>query len=98
MHVIDRQRELFQQDNARPHAARVTIDYLEQNNINVLQWPSKSPDLNPIEHLWDQLGKRVRQRQPSPQTIDQLRKMLQQEWRTISRNNVINLIESMPRS
>jgi hypothetical protein len=36
MHVIDRQRELIQQDNARPHTARVTMDYLEQNNINVL--------------------------------------------------------------
>ena len=97
MHVIDRQRELFQQDNARPHTARVTMNYLEQNNINVLPWPYKSPDLNPIEHLWDQLDKRVRQRQPPPQTLDQLRQMLQQEWRTIPRNNVRNLIESMPR-
>ena len=97
MHVIDRQRELFQQDNARPHTARVTMDYLEQNNINVLPWPSKSLDFNPIEHLWNLLDKRVRQRQPPPQTLDQLRQMLQQEWRTIPRNNVRNLIESMPR-
>jgi transposase len=73
------------------------MDYLEQNNINVLPWPSKSPDLNPIEHLWDELDKRVRQRQPPPQTLDQLRQMLQQEWRTIPRNNVRNFIESMPR-
>ena len=41
MHVIDRQRELFQQDNARPHTARVAMDDLEQNNINVLPWPFK---------------------------------------------------------
>jgi transposase len=63
------------------------MDYLEQNNINVLPWPSKSTDLNPIEHLWNQLDKRVRQRQPPPQTLDQLCQMLQQEWRTIPRNN-----------
>ena len=48
MHVIDRQRELFQQDNARPHTARLAMDYLEQNTINVLPWPSKSLDLNPF--------------------------------------------------
>jgi transposase len=97
MHVIDRQRELIHQDNARPHTARVTMDYLEQNNINVLPWPSKSPNLNPIEHLWDQLDKRVRQQQPPHQTLNQLRQMLQQKWRTIPRNNVRNLIEYMPR-
>ena len=46
MHVIDRQRELFQQGNARPHTARLTMNYLEQNSINVPPWLSKSPDLN----------------------------------------------------
>jgi len=48
LNVIDRQREMFQQDNARPYTARVAMDYLTQNNINVLPWPSKSPDLNPF--------------------------------------------------
>jgi transposase len=54
------------------------MDFLEQNNINVLPWPSKSLDLNPIERLWDELDKRVRQRQPPPQILDQV---LQQECR-----------------
>ena len=97
MHVIDRQGELFKQDDARPHTTRQTMDYFEQNNINMLPWLSKSPDLIPIETILDHLDKRVRQRKPPPQTLHQLCQMLQQEWRTIPRNNIRELIESMPR-
>ena len=50
---------LNQQDNARPHSARLTTDFLGQNNVQVLPWTAFSPDLSPIEHLWDQLGRRV---------------------------------------
>lgn len=77
--IMDRQRELFQQDNARPHTARLTVDYLDEENINVLPWPSRSPDLNPIEHLWDELGRRVRRRNPAPQTLPQLAQALREE-------------------
>jgi hypothetical protein len=58
INVIDRQLELFQHDNARPRQTPLAMDYLEQNNINVLPWLSKSPELNPIEQLWDHLDKR----------------------------------------
>jgi len=43
----------FQQDNAGPHGARVLRDYLTQQNVDVLPWPTVSPDLSPIELVWD---------------------------------------------
>ena len=42
----------FQHDNARPHTALVTANFLAQNNVNVLPWPALSPDMNPVEHIW----------------------------------------------
>lgn len=95
--AIDVRRQMFQHDNARPHTARVTVDYLAQNNVPVLPWPSKSPDLNPIEHLWDLLDRRVRRRQPQPQTLEQLRNALQDEWGRIPQQQIRRLIQSMPR-
>ena len=47
----------FEHDNARPHTALVTANFLARNNVNVLPWPALSPDMNPIEHIWDELGR-----------------------------------------
>ncbi|GFW22075.1 transposable element Tcb2 transposase [Trichonephila clavipes] len=46
---------IFQQDNARPHTARVSQDCLR--TVTTLPWPTRSPDLSPIEHIWDHLGR-----------------------------------------
>ena len=43
---------LYQQDNARPHSARLKTDFLGQSNFQALPWPAFSPCLSPIEHLW----------------------------------------------
>ena len=77
---IQRHNAVFQQDNARPHVARVSMDYLAANNVNVLLWPAYSPDLSPIEHLWDILDRKVRKRDPPPSTIPGLRRALAEEW------------------
>jgi transposase len=67
---------IFQQDNVRPHVARVCPDFPANHNINPLDWPPYSPDLSPIEHLWDEMDRRVTGRRNAPATLDQLRDAL----------------------
>ena len=88
---------IFQDDNARPHRARAVQDYLRQHGIQRMDWPAKSPDMNPIEHLWDLLERRVRSRPQVPQTLAQMRQALIDEWRNIPQVEITNLINSMRR-
>lgn len=88
---------ILQQDNARPHTARITTAYLQQHNVEVLPWPAYSPDLSPIEHLWDQLGRRVSRRAPSPTNRQELVAALQEEWQNIPQDNLRRLVRSMRR-
>jgi hypothetical protein len=94
---VQRHDLTFQQDNARPHVARICNDYLHANNVDILPWPAFSPDLSPIEHLWDKLDRRVRKRHPAPTTIGELRQALREEWNNISIREINGLINSMHR-
>lgn len=95
--VINTEREVFQHDNARPHTERAIVDFLADHNVTVLPWPSGSLDFNPIEHLLDQLDKRVRRRQPAPQTLLQLQQALHEEWQRIPQVQIQRSIQSMRR-
>ena len=52
-------RPTFQDDNARPHSARIVTDSLAQEGFEKLQWQSRSPDMNAIKHVWDPMGRNV---------------------------------------
>jgi transposase len=65
------------------------INFLNDNHIRTLPWPALSPDLNPIEHLWHEIGRRVRRRVNPPESIDQLQRVLTDEWNNIPQASVI---------
>ncbi|GFV01254.1 transposable element Tcb1 transposase [Trichonephila clavipes] len=55
---------LFMDDNAHAHHANIVDECLESEDITRMDWPAYLPDLNPIEHVWDMLGRRIASRQP----------------------------------
>ncbi|GBL90547.1 Transposable element Tc3 transposase, partial [Araneus ventricosus] len=71
---------LFMDDNARPHRANIVDECLQSEDITRMDWPAYSPDLNPIEHVWDMLGRRIAARQPPPTCLPELRRALLDEW------------------
>ena len=85
----------LQHDNATSHTARSLRDFLPDRNVSVLLWPAKSPDLNPIEHVWDLLDRRVRARAISPKNVRELAGTLVEEWGNISQQELANLVQSM---
>ncbi|UYV82334.1 Transposase [Cordylochernes scorpioides] len=85
---------LYQQDNARPHTARISQETLQ--DVQMLPWPPYSPDLSPIEHVWDIIGGRLHAL-PQPRSEDELWQMVEREWRAIPQDAIRTLIDSLPR-
>lgn len=82
----------FQQDNAKPHIARRIQGTLHQMFPNILQWPAKSPDLSPIEQLWEYLKNRIAGVKFTD--ADQLFQRLQTEWARIPDSVIHNAYSS----
>lgn len=82
----------FQQDNAPPHKANLTLNFFRKHEISYLDWPAQSPDINPIENLWDIVDRRVQER--APKTLEDLKKFIQIEWDNLTQELCQNLSNS----
>ena len=90
-------RPVFMDDNARPHRSYAVIECLHQNAISTLSWPARSPDLNPLEHLWDILGRKIREITPPVLTLLELEAALHREWQQIPQQRIQHLVQDMRR-
>ncbi|GFW55632.1 transposable element Tcb2 transposase [Trichonephila clavipes] len=92
---------ILMDDNARPHRARIVEEYMEDHGLERMEWPARSPDLNPIEHLWDYLGREVAALNPPPRSLHELKQGLLcvwgfrflfrlEKWRHVSRKRFVS--------
>ncbi|GFW64042.1 transposable element Tcb2 transposase [Trichonephila clavipes] len=84
------QGAIFQQGNAHPHATRIAQDFLR--HFQTLSWPTRSPYLSPVEHMWDQLKRQM----PSCHSVHDLEFAVQDLWAHMPQDNIRCLINSMP--
>ena len=84
-------------DNARPHRSRAVTAYFQSEAVTSVPWPAMIPDLNPIEHIWNMLGRRIQAREPPVQNIRQLEAALHREWQQLSQQDIRRLTGGMRR-
>lgn len=88
---------IFQHDNDPKHTSKTVKKWLNDNDFIVLSWPAQSPDLNPIENIWQQVKAALQKYDKHPTSVAELWSRFQVEWDKITKERCLALYESMPR-
>lgn len=88
---------IFQQDGASVHRSKVVQAWLKEHPMPILPWPAQSPDLNPIEHVWADVKRRIRENYEDIDGKEKLWEAIQVEWEATPVQLIKNLYASMPR-
>ena len=94
---LDVDKIIFQQDNDPKHTSHIARQWFENKSVLVLDWPSQSPDLNPIEHLWHHVKRQLAAYPTEPRNMDELWERVETSWEKIPAQVCIDLVGSMPR-
>jgi len=85
----------WQQDNDPKHTSKLAMDWFTEKRVRLMEWPSYSPDLNPLENVWGYLKKEIAKKRP--RTLVELEEALQELWNTLSNEYLRALISSVPK-
>jgi hypothetical protein len=96
-HGFDVSESILQQDNDPKHVSLTARRYFQSAGLRVLQWPSCSPDLNIIEHVWGYLKRRIAESPRKPQNVAEFKSMVAEIWYSIPVDYIRALYDSIPR-
>lgn len=87
---------LLQEDNASVHKSGYSDWWKRTHSISTIDWPSQSPDLNPIENLWQIVDNAIRKRPVKPKNTTELQHAIYDEWKKLEPDLLLKLTDSMP--